>query len=119
VLQVESFNAQYPISVDAIVFPTDWIVVQNETGSIQMVPRTGSFSQFLVARDASLLPLFVSGLTAAIALQHAGGLDILSLSGGSESSLPAATGSFAVAAGSGFPSPSRISTHSSAILHSF
>ena len=54
--------------------------------------------------DATLLPLFVSGLTAAIALQHAGGLDILSLSGSSESASSAAPSSFAVAAAGGKPS---------------
>lgn len=51
-----------------------------------------------------MLPLLVSGLTAAIALQHAGGLDILSLSGSSESPSPSVTGSFSVTAGSGKPS---------------
>jgi hypothetical protein len=58
---VESFRAQYPFTNQFIEFPTDWITVYNDTGIIQLVPKSGSFSQFLITRDASLLPLILGG----------------------------------------------------------
>jgi len=61
ILQVESVRAQYPHTSQFIEFPTEWVSVQNETGMFQMVPKSGSFSQFLITRDASLLPLILGG----------------------------------------------------------
>jgi len=61
ILQVESFRGEYPFTSEFIEFPTDWIVTQNETGIIQLVPKNGTFSQFLITRDASLLPLILGG----------------------------------------------------------
>ena len=61
ILQVESFRGQYPFSDQFIEFPTDWISCYNEFGYIQLVPKNGSFSQFLITRDASLLPLILGG----------------------------------------------------------
>jgi len=61
ILQVESFRGEFPFTDDFIEFPTDWVSCQNETGIIQMVPKHGTFSQFLITRDASLLPLILGG----------------------------------------------------------
>ena len=61
VLQVESVKAVYPFTSSAIEFPSDWISIYNESGIIQLVPKNGSFSQFLITRDASLLPLILGG----------------------------------------------------------
>lgn len=61
ILQVESFRGQYPFTDQFIEFPTDWISCYNEFGYIQLVPKNGSFSQFLITRDASLLPLILGG----------------------------------------------------------
>lgn len=61
ILQVESFRGQYPFTNQFIEFPTDWISCYNESGQIQLVPKNGSFSQFLISRDASLLPLILGG----------------------------------------------------------
>lgn len=59
--QIESFRAKYPFSEEFIEFPTDWIACYNDFGYVQLVPKSGSFSQFLITRDASLLPLILGG----------------------------------------------------------
>jgi hypothetical protein len=61
VIQVESIKARFPQSDEFIQFPNDWVSIQNEVGMLQLVPKAGSFSNFLMARDASFMPLILGG----------------------------------------------------------
>jgi hypothetical protein len=58
VLQVESMKAQFPGSNDFLQFPKEWLAVQNESGIVQVAPRTGSGSLAVsLTQSGSLLPI--------------------------------------------------------------
>jgi hypothetical protein len=61
VIQVQSVKAQFPGSTDYLQFPTEWIVCQNESGLLQIAPRSGIPSQIAITNGSGLMPLIVMG----------------------------------------------------------
>lgn len=57
VIEVSDFRAKFPNSQDLVVFPQDWIVVEKESGQVQLSPVEGSFSGLVITQGGSYVPL--------------------------------------------------------------
>lgn len=60
VLQVVSFKAKFPNSIDFIQYPNDWVAVYNESGTFQITPTTGFLTTFFLTNDATYIPLVLN-----------------------------------------------------------
>lgn len=62
VICVNEFRVQYPSGQNVIVFPNEWIRLNNVEGQIQIVPTAGTLSEILVGQGGSFLPAIYNGL---------------------------------------------------------
>jgi hypothetical protein len=62
VLKVNEFRVQYPSGQNVIVFPNEWLRLNNFEGQIQIVPTAGTLSEILVGAGGSFLPAAYNGL---------------------------------------------------------
>lgn len=56
VLSVESVRGMYPYFQTALTIPKEWIVVDPVTGIVNLMPVTGTLSQFVMTSGGQLLP---------------------------------------------------------------
>lgn len=56
VKSVESVEGKYPYYQTALRIPKEWIVVDNLTGIVNLMPVTGSLSQFVFTAGGQMLP---------------------------------------------------------------
>lgn len=63
VLSVEEFRVQYPSGQNVIVFPNEWVRLNNAEGQVQIVPTAGTLSEVLVGQGGSFLPAIYNGLS--------------------------------------------------------
>lgn len=56
VLSVKSIEGKYPYFQTALTIPKEWIVVDNTTGIVNLMPVTGTLSQFIMTSGGQLLP---------------------------------------------------------------
>jgi hypothetical protein len=61
-ISVEEFRVQYPSGQNVIVFPEEWLRVNNAEGQVQIVPTAGTLSEILVGAGGSFLPSVYNGL---------------------------------------------------------
>lgn len=56
VLSVESLLGKFPSSQTALTIPPEWIAIDPTTGIINLMPVTGTLSQFIMTSGGQLLP---------------------------------------------------------------
>lgn len=61
VLDVEEFRVQYPSGQSIIIFPNEWLRINNAEGHLQVVPTAGTLSQVLIGRGGTYLPAIYAG----------------------------------------------------------
>ena len=61
VISVEEYAVTWPSDSDIIVFPSAWIQLRKDSGQVNVVPTSGTFSQVLLTAGGSFLPLVASG----------------------------------------------------------
>jgi hypothetical protein len=62
VICLEEFRVQYPSGQNVIVFPNEWVRLNNAEGQVQIVPTAGTLSEILVGQGGSFLPAVYNGL---------------------------------------------------------
>lgn len=61
VVEVNSLKGQFPLGVDAVIFPRQWIRIYEESGELQLVPTIGSVANFPITSGSYFLPHLWSG----------------------------------------------------------
>jgi hypothetical protein len=62
VICLDEFRVQYPSGQNVIVFPNEWVRLNNVEGQVQIVPTAGTLSEILVGQGGSFLPAIYNGL---------------------------------------------------------
>lgn len=56
VLSVQAVAGKYPYFQTALTIPNEWIVIDKATGIVNLMPVTGTLSQFIMTSGGQLLP---------------------------------------------------------------
>ncbi len=62
VICIDEFRVQYPSGQNVIIFPNEWLRLNNVEGQVQIVPTAGTLSEILVGAGGSFLPAIYNGL---------------------------------------------------------
>ena len=57
VCEVTKFRAKFPTNRELVEYPTEWFVVEQETGQFQISPVEGTFSGLIVTQGGAYVPL--------------------------------------------------------------
>ena len=60
-ISVEEFKVQYPAGQTVITYPQEWLRINAESAQIQIVPTTGTLSQFAIGVGGHFLPMIYGG----------------------------------------------------------
>ncbi|MCH9839318.1 hypothetical protein K0U83_26890, partial [bacterium] len=63
VISVEQLKVQYPSGQSVVVFPPEWLRLNQPEGHLQVVPTAGTLSEIMVGAGGSFLPAIYNGMS--------------------------------------------------------